>query len=132
MHPSQRSAKGGGLSSSILIVVFIFSVACIIIVQACSPWQISTPPMKVTLPGLQIWKQGISSYLFGTNDTYEWSTNNIQTQPTIQKAIREAGFTLIRTFFPDKASDTDIEKRIQTIENSGAHYLGVITNIFNV
>jgi len=114
------------------MIALLFSVACSSNAQPPALQKASSSALAKALPGLQIWKQGISSYLFGTNDTYEWSTNNIQTQPTIQKAIREAGFTLIRTFFPDKASDTDIEKRIQTIENSGAHCLGVITSIFNV
>ena len=88
--------------------------------------------MHATLPGQQIWKQGVSSYLFGTNDSYEWSTHNIQTEPAIQEALRSAGFTLIRSFFPNNASDAVIEQRIRTIENSAAHCLGVITNIFNL
>jgi len=88
--------------------------------------------MNVTLPGQQIWKQGVSSYLFGTNDTYEWLEHNIQTEPAIHEALRNAGFTLIRSFFPDNASDTVIEQRMSTIEKSGARCLGVITNISNV
>ncbi|MGZ3622853.1 MAG: hypothetical protein ACXWPG_07095, partial [Ktedonobacteraceae bacterium] len=36
------------------------------------------------LPGLQIWKQGVSSFLFGANDTQEWSQNNVETSPAIQ------------------------------------------------
>jgi len=90
------------------------------------------PVVRATLPGQQIWRQGVSSFLFGTNDIYEWSSQNIETQPAIQQALRRAGFTLIRSFFPDNASDSSIEQRLQTIENSGAHCLGVITNIFNV
>ncbi len=83
------------------------------------------------LPGQQIWKDNVSSYLFGTNDSYEWSTHNIQTEPAIQQALRTAGFTLIRSFFPDNSTDSVIEQRIHTIENSGAHCLGVITNTAN-
>lgn len=83
------------------------------------------------LPGQQIWKNNASSFLFGTNDSYEWSTHNIQTEPAIQQALRTAGFTLIRSFFPDNAADAVIETRIRTIENSGAHCLGVITNTAN-
>jgi len=86
-------------------------------------------PATVSLPGQQMWKMGASSFLFGTNDTYEWSKQNIQTDSTIQSALRLAGFTLMRSFFPDKASDAVIEQRIRTIENSGARCLGVITNI---
>jgi hypothetical protein len=132
MHLSRQSPNRGYLSSSLLVVVFIFSVVCMLTIQSCSPWQISTPSMMVTLPGQQIWKQGISSYLFGTNDTYEWQDHNIQTEPAIQEALRHAGFSLIRTFFPDNASDTVIEQRMSTIEKSGANCLGVITNISNV
>jgi hypothetical protein len=84
-----------------------------------------------TLPGQEIWKDGTSSFVFGTNDTYEWSQKNIQNQPAIQKALKSAGFTLIRSFFPDNASDAVIEQRIRTIENSGARCLGVITNTTN-
>ncbi len=82
-----------------------------------------------SLPGQQMWKMGASSFLFGTNDTYEWSEHNVQTDSAIQDALRHAGFTLMRSFFPDNANDAVIERRIQTIENSGAHCLGVITNI---
>ena len=114
--------------------LFIFSllatVACASNTQKASP-QTSVTTARPVLPGQKIWKRNASSFLFGTNDTYEWSPNNIQTQPKIQQALRNAGFTLIRTFFPDKASDATINQRVQTIENSGAQCLGVITNIFN-
>lgn len=114
---------------TVLLLLALFSSA------ACSsapqPQQSPKSTVQPSLPGQQIWKQNVSSYLFGTNDTYEWSSNNLQTQPEIQRALRDAGFSLIRSFFPDKASDTDINKRIQTIENSNAQCLGVITNIFN-
>ncbi len=83
------------------------------------------------LPGQQTWKDNISSFLFGTNDTYEWYKQNIQTETSIQQALRDAGFTLMRSFFFDNLSDAEIEKRITTIEQSGTHCLGVITNIYN-
>lgn len=94
---------------------------------------IATSPTLPTpmLPGQQIWKNGVSSYLFGTNDTFEWRHQNIETEPAVQDALRSAGFTLIRTFFPDNSTDEEIEQRIQTVENSGSHCLGVITNINN-
>ncbi len=113
-----------------------FFIISLVITAACSSQAqpttaSSSSTTKPVLPGQKIWKQNVSSFLFGTNDTYEWSPNNIQTQPKIQQALQGAGFTLIRTFFPDKASDEEINKRIQTIENSGAQCLGVITNISN-
>ena len=111
----------------LLLITLLYLSAC-----SSAPQSVAPKTVQPTLPGQKIWKQGVSSYLFGTNDTYEWSSDNIQTQPQIQQAIRTAGFTLIRTFFPDQASDADISKRMQTIQNSGAQCLGVITNIFHI
>ncbi len=91
----------------------------------------TTTPTKGMLPGQQVWKQNVSSLLFGTNDYYEYKPHNIQTEASIQDALHHAGFTLLRSFFPDNASDAVIEQRMQTIEHSGATCLGVITNIFN-
>jgi lysophospholipase L1-like esterase len=112
--------------------IFAFMIVCCI---ACSSGSKtnnpSAKPSSQLLPGQQIWKQGVSSFLFGTNDTEEWSSQNLETQPDIQDSLRSAGFTLIRSFFQDNASDSDNEQRIKAIENSGAHCLGVITNIFN-
>jgi len=84
------------------------------------------------LPGATLWNDSASSLLFGTNDTYEWSTGNIETEPSVQQALRAANFTLVRTFIPDNASDGIIEQRISTIEHSGAHCLAVLTNIDNL
>lgn len=127
MRGSPRSAISAWLIGSILIILCIIAAAYLPTLQ-------QNPPSMVlaTLPGQQIWKEGVSSFLFGTNDTYEWSSQNTQTNPAIQNALRSAGFTLIRSFFPDNASDAAIEQRMRTIENIGARCLGVITNIFNV
>ena len=115
---------------------FLFSLALVLflLLSACTP---GDPPFDVrtltaTLPGQQIWKDYTSSFLFGTNDTHEWSPKNIQTEASIQEALRSAGFTLIRSFFPDNAPDAVTEKRIDTIEQSGANCLGVITDISDV
>ena len=93
--------------------------------------QYTPPPVRAELPSQQIWKDGASSLLFGTNDTYEWSTSNIETSPGIQNMLRAAGFTLVRSFFPDGASDSVIDLRATTISQIGAQCLGVITNINN-
>jgi len=91
------------------------------------------------LTGQQVWKQGVSSFLFGANDTQEWSVNNVETSPAIQAALKDAHFTLMRTFFFDKSladghstTDAEIEQRLKTVENSGMTCLGVLHNIFNV
>jgi len=51
------------------------------------------------LPGQQIWQNGVSSYIFGTNNTYEWSTNNIETNATARQLLQAAHIPLIRTWF---------------------------------
>jgi hypothetical protein len=102
--------------------------------SACSgPFGQAAPPAgaltAANLPGLQVWNHGASSLLFGTNDTYEYGGNNLETQPIFQQKLRSAGFTVIRTFIKDQSSDSEIEQRVQTIEHIGAHCLVVITNI---
>jgi len=131
MHLSRPNIYPQDLSKSIL-ALFFSSVVFLLATQLSSPAQGTLFAGSATLPGQQIWKQGVSSFLFGTNDTNEWSQQNIQTQYAIQQALRRAGFTLIRSFFPDDANDAIIERRIQTIENSDAFCLAVITNIFSV
>jgi len=129
MSQSLRRKQARWLRYSLLTVLTVICVACSSVSN--NPGPAPSTSASQLLPGEQIWKQGVSSLLFGTNDTYEWSSQNLETQPSIQLALRNAGFALIRSFFPDNASDTSIEQRIGAIENSGAHCLGVITNIFN-
>ncbi len=114
----------------LLLMVLVSSVACS---SSSPPQQVVKMPVQLVLPGQQIWKDGVSSYLFGTNDTYEWAdnNNNIETQPKFQQALRDGGFTLMRSFIRDGSSDDEIETRIQTIEKSGAQCLAVITNVLN-
>src|SRR5437660_195586 len=126
---SQRKIKLRWLITCVLILIpalFLY-IASSQLLQPGSSIRIHT-----TLPGQQLWKQGVSSFLFGTNDTYEYSSQNIQTQPAIQRDLRQAGFTLMRSFFSDNASDAAIEQNIQTVEKSGAKCLAVMTNIFDV
>jgi lysophospholipase L1-like esterase len=124
--------------------LFVAMLICCLACVACSNMQPastqapSTPAQEV-LPGQQIWKDGVSSFLFGTNDTQEWSTNNIETSTSMQQALKSAHFTLMRTFFLDKSladnhatTDAEIEQRLKTVENSGMTCLGVLFNISNV
>ena len=114
MHLLQRGKKQLWLISYVLILVLFFSIVCLLIL-----WPGLSTIANPTLPGQQVWKQGVSSFLFGTNDAYEWSSQNIQTQSAIQTDLRQAGFTLMRSFFPDNASDAGIEQNIHTIEIAG-------------
>jgi hypothetical protein len=89
-----------------------------------------------SLPGQRIWQKGVSSYLFGINQTYDWASANLENMPAAQQALRGAGFTLIRTFFNyhhgewpydhSTTTDADLERRLSAIEHSGAQCLGVL------
>ncbi len=106
------------IGNTLFLLVLISLGAC-----SSPPPQPIKMTVSLALPGQEIWKQGVSSYMFGTNDTHEWADNNnsIATQPRFQQALRAAGFTLMRSFFPNNASDTVILQRLQTIQKSGAN-----------
>jgi hypothetical protein len=88
------------------------------------------------LPGQQVWQHRgvpISSYIFGTTDlAQEVIQPNIENSPALQQTLKTAGITIVRTDFPDNASDTVINQRLQTIANSGAQCMGTIVNPGNI
>jgi hypothetical protein len=135
MFSTRLSFNARWLSSSLLIVLFIVAACSQVAQTTATP----NPSHSAKLPGEQLWKQGVSSFLFGTNDSQEWATNNIETNPRIQDALKAAHFTLMRTFFFDKSladghptTDAEIEQRLQTIERSGMTCFGVLQNIFDI
>jgi len=96
------------------------------------------PESSSLLPGQQIWKSNVSSFLFGSNDTQEWVSDNVETNPSIQQALKDAHFTLLRTFFFDRSlldghptTDAEIESRLKAIENAGMICLGVLEPILD-
>src|SRR5579862_6086445 len=95
----------------IAAVILIVVAGWILLGPQPTPSIAAVPSINM-LPGAAVWNQGVSSLLFGTNDTYEWSTNNVENQPAIQASLRDAGFTLVRTFIPDQATDATIQARI--------------------
>ena len=97
------------------------------------------------LPGEQIWNNGASSYIFGTNNTELWASDNIETDLAVQQALKNAHVPLIRTWFFDCAvadctanggtnyeSTAEEERRLKTDENIGAQCLGVLADINNL
>ncbi|GHO75956.1 hypothetical protein KSD_37270 [Ktedonobacter sp. SOSP1-85] len=116
-------------------------LACLLL-AGCADSKASGPPaqgtetqtkstVKPILPGQETWKNNVSSYLFGTNDSIEWTPNNIETMPTIQSMMKSAGIPLIRSFFFSTISDKDIDQRIGTIEKIGAQCLVVLPDYDN-
>ncbi len=84
------------------------------------------------LPGAQHWDKGTSSYVFGTNDSIEYSSPNVDTLPSVQAALKAGGLTLMRTWAYADYSDADIEQRVATIQNSGMEcmmMLGTTSNL---
>lgn len=98
------------------------------------------------LPGSQIWKNGASSYIFGTTDTGEWNAPNIEftnslTAPgtpnmVVQTLVRQAGFTLMRKFIGHhgdanngEKTDATLQAISNTISNTGTQCL---INIFSI
>jgi hypothetical protein len=70
------------------------------------------------LPGAQRWDKLTSSYVFGTNDSIEYSSPNVDTLPSVQAYLRQGGLTLMRTWAYSNYSDASIQQRIATIDNS--------------
>jgi len=124
---------------TVLLIVLISSFLLVLAIShANSHPQQYIPESLSLLPGQQIWKNGVSSYLFGTNDTQEWEANNVETNPNVQHALNNAHFTLMRTFFFDKSlidghptTDAEIEQRLKTVENSGMNCLGVLESVYD-
>jgi hypothetical protein len=73
----------------------------------------------LSLPGEQTLSGGVSSYVFGTNDTIEYGSPNVDTLPSVQNALKTGGLTLMRTWAYSFDTDASILGRIQTIKNSG-------------
>jgi hypothetical protein len=102
--------------------------------QSLSPsLQPDPSPSSSLLPGEQIWKNGVSSYLFGTNNTNNWSSNNIETNTVARRYLHDAHIPLIRTWFfspygyaSHLGTDAETDKRLQVDEAIGAQCLGVL------
>lgn len=117
------------LVGSVSLVVIVIVVASWIAFGPQAKTSLAAVPDVSSLPGATIWDQQASSLMFGTNDPYDWSPRNVETQLAIQSSLHEAGVTLVRTFIPDNADDSTISTRIKTIERIGATCLAVLTNI---
>jgi hypothetical protein len=104
----------------------------------CSGAPASAPqvPAAAALPGQQTWAKGVSSFIFGINQSFDWAGTNLENTPGAQQTLKQTGFTLIRTFFseqhlgwpfhPGTTTDADLELRFQSLENSGGECLGVL------
>jgi len=119
---------------SIRIAFFLLLIGAIpLIVFVSLQMQASGQRAQSLLPGEHIGKNGVSSYLFGTNNTNNWSSNNIETNTVAQQYLHNAHIPLIRTWFfspygyaSNLGTDAETEKRLQVDEAIGAQCLGVL------
>jgi hypothetical protein len=140
-HPSTRSF-------GLRIVLFLLLVLAIVLfvfialqkhnteqtVQSPAPsLQPPVPTSSRLLPGELIWKNGVSSYLFGTNNTNNWSSNNIETNTVAQHYLHDAHMPLMRTWFfspygyaSNLGNEAETDKRLQVNAAIGAQCLGVL------
>jgi hypothetical protein len=120
-------------SLGLLVVILVVSVLVLVRPQRHpAPTRLAEGP----LPGEYIWPNGVSSLLFGINETYDYADANLENTPSAQQALKTAGFTLVRSFFSEQhigwpsdhtvTTDADLEQRFQAIENVGATCLGVL------
>ena len=65
-----------------------------------TPTSTSIPSSSGLLPGQAIWKNGVSSFLFGTNDSVGYTNDNFVTDPhhIIQSSLKSARFQIMREF----------------------------------
>jgi len=63
-----------------------------------TPTPTTHSPSSGLLPGQATWKDGVSSYLFGTNDSVDYSIDNFVTDPhhIIQSSLKAAHFQIMR------------------------------------
>jgi hypothetical protein len=117
-----------GALIGILLVLSIGAIAFLTLARP-SPHLARAP----LLPGQQRWKNGVSSYLFGTNNTNNWDSNNLETNTRAQQLLHQARIPLIRTWFFSPygyanhlGTDAETDRRLHVDEAIGAQCLGVL------
>ncbi|HLZ56951.1 MAG TPA: DUF4832 domain-containing protein [Ktedonosporobacter sp.] len=102
---------------TLIVVVICGSVGTVLLYRP------TAHEFSSTLPGQQIWKKSVSSYLFGANDaSWMWPDLNMGTNLAIRATIKAAGITLIRS----PLTAVDAFQRVNAIGQSGAQCLGVL------
>jgi hypothetical protein len=79
----------------------------------------SRPPL---LPGETTWSSGAPSYEFGTNDTIDYNSPNVDTLPSVQSYEKQAGLTLNRVWAYNgdpTSTPAAITAKVQASNNAG-------------
>ena len=78
------------------------------------------PPPTGLLPGETTWSSGAPSYEFGTNDTIDYNSPNVDTLPSVQSYEKQAGLTLNRVWAYDSDSNLRTSRRkVDASNNAG-------------
>ena len=84
-------------------------------------------PTASLLPGEELWGPNkVSSYIFGSNDSVNYSSPNVETDASVQNYIKQGHLTLLRELFQNNMSDADIKARINTLSATGMHCLALL------
>ncbi|HEX6477322.1 MAG TPA: glycoside hydrolase family 44 protein [Ktedonobacteraceae bacterium] len=88
------------LSKSIFVMALLVCISCSQSTQINPSPNEPTTQVKATLPGQQVWKGGVSSFLFGINDSVDYTYDNFVTDPhhIIQPSLKNAHFQIMREF----------------------------------
>lgn len=113
--PKQISSRAFYIKQATGVLVLLVSIGMVLLNTQ------SARGLTPSLPGQQIWQNGISSYLFGTNEV-AWDPMALS-NPAIMAAVKAAGVPVIRV--PLTASDAD--QRVSLVEQSGAQCLGILS-----
>jgi hypothetical protein len=74
------------------------------------------------LPGETTWGNGTPSYIFGTNDTLNYGSPNVDTLPSVQSYLKQGGLTLDRIWAYDDGTygtTATIEQKVTAGQNAG-------------
>ncbi len=84
------------------------------------------------MPGQELWGPNkVSSYLFGTNDSINYGSPNVENESSVQNFVKEGRLTILRTVFNATMSDSDIQTRLATLTATGTNCLVVLDAIDN-
>jgi len=74
----------------------------------------------------------VSSYIFGTNDSVNYGSPNVENAASVQSYVKQGRLTLLRELFQSNMTDADIQARLNTVAATGMHCLALLDAIDNL
>jgi hypothetical protein len=118
---SRRKLAIAPFGSSRALVVVMGRAVCALCVIGALVLSVPTKSSAqgTLLPGETLWHGTTPSFDFGTNDTIEYATPDVDTLPSVQADLKAAGLTLMRTWVYSWNTDADINQRLDAIAAEG-------------